>query len=585
MAASPCLFLVPARGGSKGVLRKNLVPLAGRSLISHVLTSARDAMRHLGYLLCRLVVSTEDQEIADTARSWGAEIPFMRPAYLAQDESSTIDVVLHALHSLKEREAYEPETVVLLQATSPLTDPEDICGATRLFWKTGGPVVTITANPHPVEWSYSLEDGRLHGAQGNAVGRRQVAAATYRLNGAVYVASPNILQKQQTFLTTETRGYIMPPERSIDIDTMQDIMFADTLLLTRARQIPPIEIGERKIGPGHPCFIIAEAGVNHNGDINLAHRLIDAAAESGADAVKFQTFAAAKLAAPAAPKAEYQRMTTGAHQSQYEMLKALELSPDNHLELKKHAEESRLIFLSSPFDEDAADFLESLGIAAFKIPSGEITNAPFLAHIARKGRPVLLSTGMSTLQDVESAVRILRENGNPRLALFHCVSCYPTNPEDCNLRAMETMRCMFRVPVGFSDHTLSVAVPVASVSLGGDMVEKHLTLDQRLPGPDHATSLEPAQFRFMVESIRAADSALGSAVKQPLPREMDTAQAARKSLAAACEIKAGTLLTRQCIVALRPGSGVSPSDLPQVVGRRTKRDIQRGDLLAWEDLE
>lgn len=581
------LFLVPARGGSKGIPRKNLALLAGQPLISHLLTTAKAAMRALNRPGSRFIVSTDSEEIARMARLWGAEVPFLRPAELAGDNSPTIDVILHTLDTLRTRERYEPTAVILLQATSPLVAGEDICSAVQLFWETKNPIVSMTQNEHPLEWSFYLEDGRLHSvAEGALVTRRQAARVTYRLNGAIFIASPTQLRAARGFITSETRGYIMPAERSIDIDTVLDFELAEAVLAHRAVSSPlsTIEVARRKIGPGQPCFIIAEAGVNHNGDLILAHRLIDAAAEARADAVKFQTFRTEELVTADAPKAQYQTVSTDAAESQLAMLKRLELDPDSHYELKRHAEERNLIFLSTPFEQTSADLLESLNVAAFKVPSGEVSNTPFLAYIARKGRPILLSTGMSRLEEVSEAVRTIREHGNPPLALFHCVSCYPAAPQDCNLRAMETLRCAFRVPVGFSDHTMGPSIPTAAVALGANLIEKHLTLDLAFPGPDHAASLEPAEFKAMVKAIRDVEMALGQSVKQPTESELDTSRVARKSVIIARDLKAGTVLTMDMIAVRRPGTGIPPTQLNQVIGRKVGRDLRASEVLSWEDL-
>src|SRR5688572_5277446 len=247
--------------------------------------------------------------------------------------------------------------------------------------------------------------------------------------------------------------------------------------------VDAIQISGRLIGPGHPCFIIAEAGVNHNGSLDMARQLIDAASEAGADAVKFQTFAAERLVTEGAAKAPYQVETMAAHESQYQMLKRLELSAEAHCELQSHSRQRQLLFMSTPFDEASADFLVGLGIELFKIASGEITNLPFLAQVAAHGLPMIVSTGMSNLREVEQAVSTIRDAGNDQLILLHCVSNYPADPAEVNLRAMDTMRDSFGVPVGYSDHTLGYEVSLAAVARGACVIEKHLTLDRNLPGP------------------------------------------------------------------------------------------------------
>ncbi len=343
---------------------------------------------------------------------------------------------------------------------------------------------------------------------------------------------------------------------------------------------PEIAIGARRVGPDQPCFLIAEAGVNHNGDLELARRLVDAAADAGANAVKFQTFSADRLATAAAPQADYQRRNTGIEESQYSMLKRLELSEEAHRELLRHCQRRGILFLSSPFDEESADFLETLGLPAFKIPSGEITNTPFLAHIARKGKPIILSTGMSTLDEVRVAVETIRRAGDPPLALLHCVSNYPAAPEDINLRAMATLHEAFCVPVGYSDHTDGVEIALAAVALGACIIEKHFTLDRNLPGPDHKASLEPAELTSLAAAIRRVEAALGDGVKRPAKCEADAARVARKSLVAARDLSAGSVLRREDLAIRRPGTGLPPSALARVVGMLAKEDIAAGTILT-----
>jgi N,N'-diacetyllegionaminate synthase len=340
---------------------------------------------------------------------------------------------------------------------------------------------------------------------------------------------------------------------------------------------------KRVIDPAR-TFIIAEAGVNHNGSPDLAKQLVDAAARAGADAVKFQTFNARRLASIQAPKAQYQLQTTDARESQVEMLARLELTYESHRKLQEYCRRQDIAFLSSPFDEVSADFLENLGVELFKIPSGEITNIPFLSHIARKGLPLILSTGMATLTEVETAVRTFEKEENRDIVLLHCVSNYPARPSDVNLRAMITMNETFHVPVGYSDHTERIEVAIAAVALGATVIEKHFTLDRNLPGPDHRASLEPDELKTLVQSIRTVEISLGTGKKEPAPGEAETAKAARKSLVAAQDIPAGTILTEDHVAIKRPGTGLPPSLYPFVVGRRSKDSIQEGTLISLEML-
>lgn len=346
-----------------------------------------------------------------------------------------------------------------------------------------------------------------------------------------------------------------------------------------------VVIDGRAVGAGAPAFVIAEAGVNHNGDLDLALRLVDAAADAGADAVKFQTFRTDAFVSRGAPKALYQQETTGADESQLEMLRRLELTEAQHRVLQAHARARGLVFLSTPFDDASADLLDALGVPAFKVPSGEIVNVPFLKTLAAKGRPMIVSTGMSTLAEVTRAVETIAGAGGPPVVLLHCVSAYPAPAAETNLRAMDSLRAAFGCPVGLSDHTVGTAVAIAAVARGAAMIEKHVTLDRTLPGPDHRASLEPSELRELMQSIRLVESALGDGDKRPMPCEVNTRDVARKSVVAARAIKAGEVITEDAIALKRPGTGISPADLPRVLGRTVRRPIAADELVPWDALE
>lgn len=345
-----------------------------------------------------------------------------------------------------------------------------------------------------------------------------------------------------------------------------------------------LEVGGRTIGPGRACFVIAEAGVNHNGRLELAKRLVDAAADAGADAVKFQTFQADRVAASGAPKAAYQRETTDPEESQLEMLRRLELSRRDHEVLIHRCRERGIAFLSTPYDEESADLLEDLDVEAFKISSGEIVNRPLLEHVASKRRPILLSTGAAHLSEVDEAVLAIEESGDPPLGLLHCVSRYPADPETMNLCAMRTLSAAFGRPVGLSDHSLGIEIALAAAALGACVLEKHLTLDRGLPGPDHRASLEPDAFREMAAGVRKIESALGDGRKRPHSSEYEGRRLGYRGLVAARPMTAGAVLAGEDVKALRTGSGVSVRDLRWVVGRRLARPVEAGRPICAEDL-
>jgi len=329
-------------------------------------------------------------------------------------------------------------------------------------------------------------------------------------------------------------------------------------------------------------LIIAEAGVNHNGDIELAKRLIDVAADAGGDLVKFQTFSAERLATQSAPKADYQNQTTDQAESQFEMLKQFELSAKMHEVLIAYCQQRNIGFFSTGFDIQSLDYLASLGAERFKIPSGEISNLPYLRHVGGFGKPVILSTGMATLGEVEGALEVLEAAGTPRtqITVLHCNTEYPTPMQDVNLRAMCGIRDAFGVAVGYSDHTAGIEVPIAAVALGATVIEKHLTLDRNLPGPDHKASLEPDEFVAMVRAIRNIEQAMGDGIKRPSPSETKNKPIARKSLVAAIPIHAGEQFTAENVIAKRPGTGISPMRWDEVIGRAAARDFAVDELIT-----
>jgi len=337
-------------------------------------------------------------------------------------------------------------------------------------------------------------------------------------------------------------------------------------------------------------FIIAEAGVNHNGSVETAIKLIDTAVEAGADAVKFQSFKAEKLVTQTAPKAKYQLENMGTSESQLEMLKKLELSLPAHKELFAYCSNKGIIFMSTPFDEESADMLDGLGMEIFKIPSGEITDKPLIQHIAAKQKPVILSTGMSYLGEVEKAIGWVYEiwndlNEKPQLTLLHCVSNYPAKTEDSNLLAMKTMEIAFGLPVGYSDHTMGIEISIAAVAMGAKVIEKHFTLDRNMEGPDHKASLEPDELKEMVKGIRNVEKARGDGIKKPANNERKTKDITRRSLVATRNIKAGNILELDDIASKRPRGGILPEFKEVVIGMQVKRDISVDSVIDWEDLK
>ena len=332
-------------------------------------------------------------------------------------------------------------------------------------------------------------------------------------------------------------------------------------------------------------FIIAEAGVNHNGSLDLAYQLIDVAKEAGADAVKFQTFKAENVVSKLADKAEYQKKTTGSDKSQLEMIKKLELSFEDFVKLKKYCDKKGIMFLSTPFDYQSIDFLYDL-IDTYKIPSGEIINHPYLKHIAAKNKPIIMSTGMANLGEVEEAINTIRTvNSEAQISLLHCITNYPTPYEEVNLKAMQTLAAAFKLPVGYSDHTLGIEVSVAAVAMGAKIIEKHFTLDKKLPGPDHRASLEPHELKAMVKAIRNIEMALGDGIKKPNKSETEIMKVARRSLIATRDIKAGEIIKESDIAIKRPGTGILPKFKEIIIGMRLINDIRQDEPFKWENFK
>jgi N-acetylneuraminate synthase/N,N'-diacetyllegionaminate synthase len=565
---SGTLFLIPARGGSRRIPGKNVRLLAGIPLVGWAARIARSASVPGDVVLC----STDEAAIAEAAETWGARV-LDRPADLATDSATSVDVALHAIEVL-EGQGEVIDRLVLVQPTSPLTDPADLAAAIALARDTDRSVASVTET-HPATWHHRLDADRvLHPVE--------VEDATHLLTGAFYVTTPADLRRSGRFVEAgRTLGFATPPDRAIDIDEPLDLDLAADLLARRP--IPPFRFGGHEIQPGR-TFVIAEAGVNHDGDVEVAHRLVDAAADAAADAVKFQTFVPEALAAASAPTAAYQRASEQGD-DQRAMLARLALGPDAWHALQAHASDKGILFLSAPFDDASADLLDSIDVPGFKVGSGELTNLPFLGRLARKGRPMIVSTGMATMPEVAAAVDAIRATGLSHLALLHCVSAYPAVASDANLRAMATMRGAFGLQTGWSDHTPGIELPVAATTLGAAIIEKHLTLDRGRRGPDHAMSLEPAVFAGMVQAIRAAESAIGGdGTKRPTDAEREVAAVARRSLHWARDLAAGGLIEEDDLVAQRPGTGLSPARTAALVGRRTTRVVRAGTLVREDDI-
>lgn len=341
-------------------------------------------------------------------------------------------------------------------------------------------------------------------------------------------------------------------------------------------------IGEREVGPGRPVLVIAEAGVNHNGDLSLAIQLIDAAVDCGADVVKFQSFRTEEIVTRSAPKADYQTVTAGTTESQFQMLKRLELKASDQAKLQQHCESRGIVYLSTPYDPTSAKELADQKVKAIKIASTDTTNLPFLHFVGKLGIPVILSTGMSEIAEVRSAFDTLRAAGLQQIALLHCTSEYPAPMDELNLAAIQTLRTNFDAPVGFSDHSSGIEAATWAVAMGACIVEKHFTLDRSMPGPDHAASAEPSEMKKLIQTLRQLERSIGDGVKRSTPSEQRNKPKMQKSLVARCVIKEGEIITEETLTAKRPATGLSPLLWRSVIGKRAAREIAADEILTKE---
>ncbi|MBT3376675.1 MAG: N-acetylneuraminate synthase [Lentisphaerae bacterium] len=596
-------ILVTARLKSSRLTRKILRPIQGRPLICHVLDRLKLVQSTQEIIICTSPIA-QDDALAQIAEEENVQ------CFRGDPE----DVLMRLRRAA---EAFSVDLVVDCTGATPFIEPEYVDKLVEFHLQSGDDFsrmagLPLGASAAVVSYAALAKTCDIKGERDTLQWHDYFTRADVFTWGELHVDDPAVSW----------------PDLRLAVDTAEDLEFAtavfgelyepgavfrlgDVVKLCRSRPdlvainasvtqrtIVPVNINPSKlrrmtgyvkiadylVGSGNPCFIIAEAGVNHNGDVALARKLVDAAVRAGADAVKFQTFKAERLVSATAPKARYQLKSTDESESQLEMLQALELSKEAHVELAAYCWERGIVFLSSPFDEESADLLEALDVPAFKIPSGEITNLPYLAHIARKGKPMIVSTGMSDLGEVGDAVSTIEQAGAPDLVLLHCVSSYPARPADINLLAMGVMARAFGRSTGYSDHVPTNEIAFAAVALGACVIEKHFTLDRALPGPDHKASVEPHELAELVHGIRAVEAARGSGRKVPVPSEIDTANVARKSLVSAQDIPEGTTLEDHMVTAMRPGTGLPPRMRPYVIGRRTRGVVPAGTMFTFDML-
>lgn len=572
--------IIPARAGSKAVPKKNIRELAGKPLIAYTIEQALKSKK-----LSRVIVSTDSKEIAKIAKTYGAEVPFLRPSNLAKDTIPSRPVLEHAINYLEKKENYKVDIVVMLQPTSPLRKASDIdAGIQKLIKTRADSVTSICKTEYPPYWVKTLRGDKLtpfvkSKKDYDQVVRQQLPK-TYKLNGALYVTWRDVLSKQKKILGKDTRAILMDSIRSLDIDDELDFLVAEKAMEKIRRTRKNFKIKNKTVGDGQPCFIIAEAGVNHNGNMQTAKKLIDKAKQAGADAIKFQTYLTENLVSKSSPKAKYQVKRTSKKESQYKMLKELELNKKQTKELASYAKKKKIIFLSTPYDFESADLLSSLKVPAFKIASCDITNIPLLRHVAKKKKPIILSTGMSTMHEIIKAVNEIQKRGNNKIALLQCTTDYPANPKEINLHAILTLQKNFALPIGYSDHTTGPTAALVAVSLGSTVIEKHFTLDRNMKGPDHFASSEPEELKLLVDEIRKIEKTFGTSTKKPTKSELVNLKNMRRSIYANKAIHKGTKISRDMLAIKRPAKGLSPVYFDTVVGSMAKVNIKRNQPIT-----
>jgi len=397
----------------------------------------------------------------------------------------------------------------------------------------------------------------------------------------IFNKKPELLEINQEAQKKYEENFVRIPKAQIKHEFKKYYKKSD---LEGEIELRKIQIGN-KILDSSSCLIIAEAGVNHNGDIKKAKRMIDIAKEAGADAIKFQTFKAEKMITKNAPKAKYQIRNTEKDSSQYEMLKKLELSKEEFKELYDYAKRKEILFLSTPFDFESVDFLESLGVSAFKISSADLTNLPLLEHVAKKRKPMIISTGMATFDEISEAIDAIKSTGNEEIVLLHCTTDYPAKFESLNLKVIPALEKTFKLHVGFSDHSPGIYAPLMAIAMGAILIEKHFTLDKNLDGPDHKASLNPDELKKLVKAVRLGEKALGDGIKKPLPEEEENKKIARKSIVANMDIPKGGLITRESIDFKRPGTGLAPKEYKKILNKKAKRNIKKDEMILQDDVE
>ncbi len=584
------LGLILARAGSKGLPDKCVRLLLGRPVIEYTMDHALTSR-----LLTAIALTTDSEPAKKIARGRGIEV-IDRPADLAIDTATVDAAARHAVEVWERSHGKAVNFVVLLYGNIPVRAADLIDRAVEKLKASGADSVRSVApvtKQHP-DWVHRLDRDRMTQFRPNSIYRRQDLEPLYYHDGAVAAVTRAALfgalrtpTDHQSFLGSDRRAIICQPEDAVDIDGPVDLALAEAILRDRAaNELSQFEsrltIGKKRIGPREPVFVIAEAGVNHNGNVETALRMVDAAAQAGADAIKFQLFRADELTSRSATTAQYQRRTTN-HSSQQVMLKQLELGDDEFDLARKHCEKRSILFLGTPFGPRDVSRLVRLHPPAIKIGSGDLNNHQLLECAASTNLPLIVSTGAAMPQEISESVCFLGSIGaRNRLILLHCVSAYPASLESINLRAIQTLHSQFHVPTGFSDHTTSIATGALAVMSGACVIEKHFTLDRSMTGPDHAMSLSPEELKTYIGSIREAELARGSGRLGLIDAERDVRNAARRSVVTGQPIARGATITRSMLALKRPGTGIPPMEMEAVIGRIAAADIPEDTLITWD---
>ena len=573
------LAIVPARANSQRLPNKNTAELGGLSLVAWALRKLLDLQALLSETDTEIefALSTDSRQIAsEWPHPWTPSE--LRPAELATKDTSTELVVDHVLSEVGAKFHY----VLVVQPTSPLVEPRDLLRLIYKLQEGESSAVLVARWDHPPTWTVCLDENRNLTTPWSGKFEGQ---DLFRPVGAWAVTRNHWDKRKKLAVPGESSVVEVPLDRGIDIDTEHDLAFAEAILRRQSRAGSAFSINGTAVGSDHPCYIVAEAGVNHNGDASLARELIDRAVYAGADAIKFQLFKASEISRRDAPLAKYQRVPGSERQSQYELLRNLEIPESVMRDLFAYARARGIEIFATAFDEGSLRALLELKVGVLKVPSGELTNQLLLKRIGATRLPVMVSTGMSTMWEVMDAVSCLSSSGSESLAVLHCVSCYPAPREACNLRAMDEISVATGHAVGWSDHCAGWSVAVAAAAAGATIIEKHLTIDKNMNGPDHASSADPEEFKEMVERVRLTERAMGMKSKAPQKCELDVQGVARRSLVVVKDLNAGHRIKYSDLAARRPAVGLSPSLVNFVCGKVLLKRKARGDTIQWADFD